>query len=331
METKFEMSLMGPINFFLRLNIRQSLEGIFINQEAYTKSLLAKFGMEEDSRVKVSMAFRTRLTVSLDKPATDITLYRQMIGSLMYLTACRLNIMFVVCYRARFQVIPCEPHMTAMKNTLRYLKRSSSLKIWYLSNSRFFVQAFSDADLGGCSLDRKSTSMGCPFLNGKLVSWQSKKQTCVSLSIAEAEYIVAVSCTSQVVWIQIQLREYGINIKRIPLYCDSQIAIRICHKPVQHYKTKHIALRYYFIKDNIEDGNVEVHFVRSSDQLADIFMKVLPEKIFNCILQGLGMIEVESVPHLRKRNTSLKFRIGPIPRRYSQFTVHTLNGSEHSE
>ena len=215
----------------------------------------------------------------------------------MYLTASRPDIMFYVCYCARFQANPREPHMLAVKNILRYLKRTTSLGLWYPSNSGFFVQAYSDADLGGCGLDRKSTTGGCQFLDGKLVSWQSKKQTCVSLSTAEAEYIAAASCTSQVIWIQSQLRDYGLNMKKIPLYCDSESAIRICHNPVQHSKTKHIALRYHFIKDHVEDGNVEVHFVRTTDQLADVFTKALPEASFNKILQGLGMMESESVPH----------------------------------
>jgi len=122
--------------------------------------------------------------------------------------------------------------LTAVKNILRYLKRTTSLGIWYPSGSGFFIQEFSDDGLGGCGLDRKSTSGGCQFLDGKFVSWHYK----------------------------------------IPLYCDSESAIRICHNPVQHSKTKHIALRYHCIKDH-----VEVHFVRSTDQLADIFTKALPE------------------------------------------------------
>ena len=133
------------------------------------------------------MAFGTKLTPSLEKPVVDITLYRQMIGSLMYLTASRPDIMFSVCYCARFQANPRELHMVAVKNIFRYLKRTSSLGLWYPARSGFFIQAFSDVDLGGCGLDRKNTTCGCQFLDGKLVSWQSKKQTCVSLSTAEAE------------------------------------------------------------------------------------------------------------------------------------------------
>ena len=168
--------------------------------------------------------------------------------------------MFVNC--ASYQSNPREPHLTGVKNIFRYLKGTTSLGLWYPSNTGFFVQAYSDADLGGCSLDRKSTTGGCQFLDGKLVSWQSKKQTCVSISTAEAEYVAAAACTSQIIWIQSQLRDYAINMKKIPLYCDSQSAIRICHNPVQHSKTKHIALQYHFMKDHVEEGNSEVHFVK---------------------------------------------------------------------
>ncbi|KAL7600965.1 hypothetical protein Lser_V15G25198 [Lactuca serriola] len=139
-----------------------------------------------ESKVKVPMAFGTNLTPSLEKPTANMTLYRQMIGSLMYLTASRPDVMFSVYYCAMFQDNPHEPHMMAVKNIFRYLKRTSSLGLWYPTKSGFFVQAFSDADLGGCGLDRKSTTGGCQFLDGKLVSWQSKKQICVSLSIVEA-------------------------------------------------------------------------------------------------------------------------------------------------
>ena len=118
---------MGKINFFLGLNIRQSSEEIFINQEGFTKMLLAKFRMVGDSKVKVPMAFRTKLTPSLDKPTTYITLFRQMIGSLLYLTSSHLDIMFLVYYYPRFQENPREPHMLEVKNIFMYLKRTTSL------------------------------------------------------------------------------------------------------------------------------------------------------------------------------------------------------------
>ncbi|XP_042756580.1 uncharacterized mitochondrial protein AtMg00810-like [Lactuca sativa] len=143
------------------------------------------------------MAAGTRLGPSLDKLVVDITLYRIMFGSLLYLTTSRPDIMFVVCNCASYQSNPREPHMTIVKNIFRYLKGTISLRLWYASKTGFFIQAFSDVGLGGCKLDKKSTSSGCQFLDGKLVSWQLKKPTCVSISTAEAEYVVDVDCTSQ--------------------------------------------------------------------------------------------------------------------------------------
>ncbi|XP_052621688.1 uncharacterized mitochondrial protein AtMg00810-like [Lactuca sativa] len=145
------------------------------------------------------MTVGTRLTPSLDKPAVDLTFYRSMIDSLLYLTASRPDIMFPVYNCARCQANPREPHLTAVKNIFRYLKGTILFGLWYPSKSGFFIQALLDFDLVGCNLDRKSTSGGCQLLDGKLVSWQSKKQTCVAVSTTEAEYVAAAACTSQII------------------------------------------------------------------------------------------------------------------------------------
>ena len=192
MKSEFQMSMMGKLHFFLGLNIQQSNEGIFINQEAYTRKLLTRFGMDNCTNARVPMAHGTKLCPSLDSPAVDIQTYRSMIGSLLYLTASRPDIMFVVCYCARFQANPREPHQLAIKNILRYIHKSPSLGLWYPAETPFYLHAYTEADLGGCHLDRKSTSGGCQFIGGKLVSWQSKKQTSVSISTAEAEYVAEI-------------------------------------------------------------------------------------------------------------------------------------------
>ena len=173
----------------------------------------------------------------------------------------RPDIMFVVCNSARYQSNPREPHLNVMKNIFYYLKGTVLLGLWYPSKTGFFVQAFPDADLGGCQLDRKSTTGKCQLLDGKLVSWQSKKQTLVSISTPEAEYVAVAACISQVIYIQSQLRNFAINMKKIPLYCDLQSSLLIFHNPVHHSKSKHIALHYRLIKDHVEDGNIEVHFL----------------------------------------------------------------------
>lgn len=144
--------------------------------------------MTNSTKLRVPMAVGTRLSPSLDQPAVDLTLYRSMIGSLLFFTAIRPDIMFSVCNCARYQSNPKEPHLNVVKNIFFYLKGTTSLGFWYPSKSGFFIQAFSDADLGDCNFDRKRTSGGCQLLDGKLVSWKSKKQTCLSISTAEEEF-----------------------------------------------------------------------------------------------------------------------------------------------
>ncbi|KAJ9557528.1 hypothetical protein OSB04_012142 [Centaurea solstitialis] len=137
-------------------------------------------------------------------------------------------------------------------------------------------------------MDRKSTSGHLQFLGNKLVSWASKKQQCVSTSTAESEYVAAASCCSQVLWMQSQLRDYGLEYKKIPIYCDSKSAIAISANPVQHSKTKHIDIRYHFLKDNVEKENIEMYFVNTEYQLADLFTKALDEKRFKFLISRLG-------------------------------------------
>ncbi|KAJ9558053.1 hypothetical protein OSB04_012667 [Centaurea solstitialis] len=186
--------------------------------------------------------------------SVDQKIYRSMIGYLLYLTATRPDIMFSTCFRARFQANPKESHLATVKRILRYLKGTPEMGLWYPKDSSFQLISFTDSNYGGCKLDRKSTSGSCQFLGDKLVSWTSKKQICVSTSTAEAEYVAAASCCSQVLWMKTQLLDYGYKLKRVPVYCDSESANAITSNPVQHSKTKHIDIRYHFIKDNVEKG-----------------------------------------------------------------------------
>ncbi|KAJ9556994.1 hypothetical protein OSB04_011608 [Centaurea solstitialis] len=184
---------------------------------------------------------------------------------------------------ARFQANPKESHMLAVKRILRYLKDTPNRGLWYPKESGFELVAFSDADHGGRQLDRKSTSGHVQFLGDKLVSWGSKKQHCVSTSTAEAEYVAAAHKT--------QLRDYGYNFNHIPIYCDSKSAITITCNPVQHTRTKHIDIRYHFIKDHVERGTIELYFVNTEYQLADLFTKPLDEKRFNFLISKLGLFD----------------------------------------
>nr|GEV39143.1 retrovirus-related Pol polyprotein from transposon TNT 1-94 [Tanacetum cinerariifolium] len=156
-------------------------------------------------------------------------------------------------------------------------------------DSSFDLTAFSDADHAGCIDTRKSTSRGIQFLCDKLVRWMSKKHNFTIMSSAEAEYVALSASCAQVMWMRTKLQDYGFNYNKIPLYCDSQSAIAISCNLVQHSCTKHIYTQYHFIKDQVKNCIIELYFVRTEYQLADMFTKALPEDRFKYLVRRIGM------------------------------------------
>ncbi|GKB93004.1 retrovirus-related pol polyprotein from transposon TNT 1-94 [Tanacetum coccineum] len=189
MHSRFEMSLMGEMKFFLGLQIHQSPRGIFINQAKYALEILKKHGMEKGQSIGTPMATKPKLDADLSGEPIDQTDYRSKIRSLMYLTSSRPDIVQAVCYCARYQARPTEKHLKEVKRIFRYLRGTINMGLWYPKGSGFELTAFSDADHAGCIDTRKSTSGGIQFLGDKLVSWMSKKQDCTAMSSAEAEYV----------------------------------------------------------------------------------------------------------------------------------------------
>ncbi|GJT06617.1 retrovirus-related pol polyprotein from transposon TNT 1-94 [Tanacetum coccineum] len=294
MVKRFEMSMMGEMKFFLGLQVNQFSNGIFINQSKYILDILKRFGMENCDTVPTPMVEQAKLKLDLVGKPVDHTDYRSMIGSLMYLTSSRPDIMFATCMCARYQANPNEHHVSAVKRIFRYLKGTINLGLWYPKDSGFDLTAYSDADHAGCHLDRKSTSGSVQFLGDKLVCWSSKKQNCVSISTAESEYVAVSGCCAQVLWMRTQLTDYGFFFDKVPIYCDSKSAIAISCNPVQHTRTKHIDVRYHFIKDHVEKGTIELYFVGTEFQLADLFTKSLPEARFKFLVEKLGMMSRET-------------------------------------
>ncbi|GJT58837.1 retrovirus-related pol polyprotein from transposon TNT 1-94 [Tanacetum coccineum] len=294
MVKRFEMSMMGEMKFFLGLQVNQFSNGIFINQSKYILDILKRFGMENCDTVPTPMVEQAKLKLDLVGKPVDHTDYRSMIGSLMYLTSSRPDIMFATCMCARYQANPNEHHVSAVKRIFRYLQGTINLGLWYPKDSGFDLTAYSDADHAGCHLDRKSTSGSVQFLGDKLVCWSSKKQNCVSISTAESEYVAVSGCCAQVLWMRTQLTDYGFFFTKVPIYCVQDWAIAISCNPVQHTRTKHIDVRYHFIKDHVEKGTIELYFVGTEFQLADLFTKSLPEARFKFLVEKLGMMSCET-------------------------------------
>nr|GEU40571.1 hypothetical protein [Tanacetum cinerariifolium] len=155
--------------------------------------------------------------------------------------------------------------------------------------SKCFEKLMHDVDHAECIDTRKSTSGGIQYLGDKLVSWMSKKQNCIAMSLAKAEYVVLSASCAQVMWMRTQLQDYGLNYNKVPLYCDSQSSIAISCNPIQHSRNKHIHTRYHFIKEQVENSIIELYFVRTEYQLADMFTKALHEDRFTYLDKRIGM------------------------------------------
>nr|GEW21287.1 copia protein [Tanacetum cinerariifolium]GEW22172.1 copia protein [Tanacetum cinerariifolium] len=202
------------------------------------------------------------------------------------LTASRPDIVHATCYCARYQPRLTKKHLKEVKQIFRYLKNTMHTGLWYPKDTNFKLTAFSDSDHTSCLDTRKSTSDGIQFIRGdKLVSWSSKKQDCTSMLITAAEYLSLSTCCAQVIWMRIQLTKYGFHFDKIPMYCDSKAAIAISCNPIQHSRMKHIDVRYHFIKERVERGIVEILFVGTKYQLADLFTKALLKDRFKYLVR----------------------------------------------
>ncbi|XP_078159560.1 secreted RxLR effector protein 161-like [Carex rostrata] len=231
--------------------------------------------MIESNTSKTPMATNANLDSDPNGTLVDITQYRAMIGSLLYLTASRPDIMFAVCLCARYQVNPKELHLKAIKRILKCVKVSLNLGLWYDKQSDSDLKGYVDADFAGDQMDRKSTSGTCQFFGGSLVSWSSRKKTSVALSTMEAEYVATSSCCTQILWMLQSLNDYEIHFRNVPIMCDNTSAIMISKNMVLHYRTKHIEIRHHFIRDHIEKGKIELIHIDTKNQIADIFTKPL--------------------------------------------------------
>ncbi|GJZ59065.1 retrovirus-related pol polyprotein from transposon TNT 1-94 [Tanacetum coccineum] len=267
MHDEFEMSMMGELIFFLGLQIKQLDDGIFFNQSKYIKEMLKKFGLKDSKPMKTPMSTETKLTRDEEGESVDNTKYRGMIGSLLYLTTSRPDIMFSVCLCARFQEDPKTSHLEAVKRIFRYIKGTMHLGLWYPKGSGIETIVYVDSDHA------------------------RDYQTALAISTTEAKYVSAEKACQQALWMKQALIDYGVRLDDIPIMCDNKGAIDLSKNPVQHSRTKHIEIRHHFLRDNVQKGNISIEKVSSEDNIADILTKPLKREPFNYLRLGLGMME----------------------------------------
>ncbi|GKA13723.1 putative ribonuclease H-like domain-containing protein, partial [Tanacetum coccineum] len=261
-----------------------------INLDKYVAEILKKFDFASVKTASTPIETQKPLVKDEEASDVDVHLYRSMIGSLMYVTASRPDIMFAVCACSRFQVTPKTSHLSAVKRIFRYLKGKPKLGLWYPRESSFDLESYSDSDYAGANLDRKSTTGGCQFLGRRLITCQCKKQTIVATSTIEAEYVAAASCCGQVLWIQNQMLDYGFNFMNTKIYIDNESTICIVKNPVYHSKTKHIAIRHHFIQDAYEKKLIQALKIHTNDNVADLLTKAFDVSRFQFLVVSIGMI-----------------------------------------
>jgi hypothetical protein len=259
-------------------------------QEKYAKEILERFSMEKSNAVCSPIVTGTKLSKNDKSDEVDPTQFKQMVGSLMYLTATRPDLMFAVNLIARFMEHPVETHLMAAKRIMRYIRGTTELGIWYKKGKQAELIAYSDSDYGGDMDDRKSTSGYVFMLGSGAVSWSSRKQPIVTLSTTEAEFIAAAHCVCQGIWLKRILECIGLEQNKcLSVFCDNSSTIKLSKNPVLHGRSKHIDIRFHFLRNLSCDGAIELVHCASQDQLADIMTKALKLDVFERLRSKLGV------------------------------------------
>ncbi|KAJ7962054.1 Retrovirus-related Pol polyprotein from transposon TNT 1-94 [Quillaja saponaria] len=290
MTCEFEMTDMGLMSYYLGFEVKQNDGGIFISQEGYAKDVLKKFQMLDSNSVNTPMECGVKLSKHDVGEKVDPTLFRSLVGSLRYLTCTRPDILYALGVVSRYMESPTSTHMKTAKRILRYLRGTLDYGLFYSSSHIIDLVGYCDSDFAGDLDDRKSTTGFVFFRGNNAISWVSKKQPIVTLSTCEAEYVAATSCTCHAIWLRRLLKELQEPQKEATqIFVDNKSALALAKNPVFHDRSKHIDTRYHFIRECIAKKEVEVKFVKSLDQVADIFTKPLKFEVFQGLRELLGV------------------------------------------
>jgi hypothetical protein len=296
MKTLFSISDLGLLSYYLGIEVHQSSGKISLSQAAYAAKILDKCGMKDCNPTLIPMDPRAKLSKESSNPLVDSTQYRSIVGSLRYLIHTRPDIAHSVGIVSRFMEKPTTEHLAAVKQVLRYVKGTLDHGCVYEKGEEGLkVHGYSDSDLAGDIDDRKSTSGMVFYLGCNPISWCSQKQKVVALSSCEAEYIAASSAACQGLWLGRLLTDLMMKkeVEPVVLRIDNQSAIALCKNPVFHERTKHIEIRYHFIRDCVEAGSIDVQYVCTNEQLADILTKALSRPKFQEMRCKIGVQEMK--------------------------------------
>jgi hypothetical protein len=295
LRSEFAVKDLGPLHFFLGIEVvQQPSGGLVLTQRKYAFELLQRAGMLKCQPATTPMSASDPLSSSsgVSLLSDEATRYRSIVGGLQYLTITRPDLSYAVNRVCQFLHDPHDSHWAAVKRILRYIKLTGHHGLHIRPATDMLLSAFSDADWAGDSDDRRSTGGYALFFGGNLIAWSARKQATVSRSSTESEYKSLANVTTELIWIQSVLQEIGVNLRRSPvLWCDNLGATYLSSNPVFHARTKHIEVDFHFVRERVSKKLLQIRFISSKDQIADIFTKPLPLPAFQACRRNLNLIE----------------------------------------
>jgi hypothetical protein len=293
LKSDFAVQQLGPLKFFLGIEVLNSPNGVLLSQQRYIKDILSRTKMLDAKSVNTPMASSISLSAHEGEPFPDHTLFCSTVGALQYLSITRPDIAFAVNRLSQFMHKPTQTHWQSVKRLLQYLKNTIQFGLHIYRSSCHTLHAFCDADWVGNKDDRRSTGSFCIFLSKNLISWSCRKQATVARSSTEAKYKALANTAAEIKWLQSLFQVLGLVLSISPLlWCDNIGATYLSSNPIFHARTKHIEIDFHLVRDMVAAKQLNVRFISSIDQLVDVLTKPISSSRFTLLRAKLNILSV---------------------------------------